>query len=70
MTARGITGRAAEVYPAEEGGFIAECPDVPGAMGQGETEREAIESLIAAIIAIELWDSGTDSPSDGSPPPA
>lgn len=35
-----------------DGGFIAECPDVPGAMSQGETEREAIENLIEAIQAI------------------
>ena len=35
-----------------DGGFIAECPDVPGAMAQGETEREAVESLIHAINAI------------------
>lgn len=35
-----------------DGGFIAECPDVPGAMSQGETEREAFENLIHAINAI------------------
>lgn len=29
-----------------DGGFIAECPDPPGAMSQAETEREAVESLI------------------------
>lgn len=35
-----------------DGGFIAECPDVPGAIAQGETEKEAVESLIEAINAV------------------
>ncbi len=35
-----------------DGGFVAECPDVPGAVAQGETEREAIENLIDAINGV------------------
>lgn len=35
-----------------DGGFIAECPDVPGAIAQGETEKEAVEGLIDAINAV------------------
>jgi predicted RNase H-like HicB family nuclease len=35
-----------------DGGFVAECSEVPGAMGQGETEDEAIHSLLEAINAI------------------
>lgn len=35
-----------------DGGFVAECPDVPGAVAQGETEREAIDNLIDAINGV------------------
>ncbi|HEX3435071.1 MAG TPA: type II toxin-antitoxin system HicB family antitoxin [Solirubrobacteraceae bacterium] len=35
-----------------DGGFIAETPDVPGAMAQGETEKEAVENLGDAIASI------------------
>ncbi|MCZ7578388.1 MAG: type II toxin-antitoxin system HicB family antitoxin [Dehalococcoidia bacterium] len=31
------------VEPADEGGFWAYCPEVPGANGQGETVQEALE---------------------------
>jgi predicted RNase H-like HicB family nuclease len=42
-----------EVEPDElDGGFIAECLDVPGAMAQGETQEEALESLIDAVQAV------------------
>jgi predicted RNase H-like HicB family nuclease len=37
------------VEPAEEGGFWAYCPEVPGANGQGETVQETVEDLAAAI---------------------
>jgi predicted RNase H-like HicB family nuclease len=37
------------IEPAEEGGFWAYCPEVPGANGQGETVEETIENLSAAI---------------------
>ena len=32
--------------------FIAYCPEVPGANGQGETKQEAISSLRDAIALI------------------
>lgn len=35
-----------------DGGFIAECAEVTGAAGQGETEQEAIQDLMEAINAI------------------
>jgi predicted RNase H-like HicB family nuclease len=35
-----------------DGGFIAECLDVPGAMSQGETEEEALENVIDAIQGV------------------
>ena len=37
---------------AEEGGYWAICPEVPGANGQGETIREVKESLKNAIQLI------------------
>jgi predicted RNase H-like HicB family nuclease len=42
------------VEPPEEGDpwYIALCPEVPEANGQGETEDEAIESLKGAIALI------------------
>ena len=33
----------------EDGGFIAECPDIPGCMSQGETEEEALKNIREAI---------------------
>ena len=37
------------IEPADEGGFCAICPEVPGANGQGETIEEVKEDLEAAI---------------------
>ncbi len=37
---------------AIDGGFVAETPDIPGALAQGETEEEAVENLIDAIHGI------------------
>ena len=33
------------VIPCEEGGFTAFCPQIKGAISQGETQEEAIENL-------------------------
>lgn len=35
-----------------DGGFVAECIDVPGAASQGETEEEALENLIDAVQGV------------------
>jgi len=37
------------IEPADEGGFWAICPEVPGANGQGETIEETKQSLKDAI---------------------
>lgn len=37
------------IETAEEGGYWAICPEVPGANGQGETLEEAKQSLRQAI---------------------
>jgi len=42
----------AVIEPADEGGFWAFCPEVPGANGQGETIEETKENLAAAIKLI------------------
>ena len=40
------------IHPAEEGGFWAEVPAMPGCVTQGETEEEVTSNLREAI---ELW---------------
>lgn len=40
------------VVERDEKWFIAYCPEVPGANGQGQTKAEAIESLRGAIALI------------------
>jgi len=37
------------IEPADEGGFWAICPEVPGANGQGETIEETKQNLKDAI---------------------
>lgn len=43
---------SAIIEEAPEGGFWAICPEVPGANGQGETVKEAKDSLRKAIRLI------------------
>ena len=41
------------VEPDElDGGFVAECIDVPGAVAQGETAEEALDNLIDAVQGV------------------
>ena len=40
------------IIEQDEGWFIAYCPEVPGANGQGRTKDEAVESLAEAIKLI------------------
>ena len=40
------------VVERDEKWFIAYCPEVPGANGQGKTKAKAIESLSGAIALI------------------
>lgn len=35
----------------EDGGFVAECVDIPGCMSQGESRNEALANLMGAISA-------------------
>jgi len=36
-----------------DGGWIAECLDIPGVMSQGDTEQAALDGLRDAIV--EAW---------------
>jgi predicted RNase H-like HicB family nuclease len=40
------------IEPAEEGGYIAYCPEISGANGQGETIEECCQNLQEAISLI------------------
>ncbi|MEW6247672.1 MAG: type II toxin-antitoxin system HicB family antitoxin [Nitrospirota bacterium] len=40
------------VIEQDEGWFVAYCPEIPGANGQGRTKEEALESLSDAIALI------------------
>jgi predicted RNase H-like HicB family nuclease len=40
------------IEEAPEGGYIAYCPEIPGANGQGETVEECRQSLVDAIALI------------------
>lgn len=35
--------------PDEDGGFVAECPIIPGCVSQGETREEALANIREAI---------------------
>ena len=37
------------LYTDEDGVWIAECPEIPGCVSQGETEEEALENIREAI---------------------
>ena len=58
----------AVIESAEEGGFVAFCPELPGANGQGETVPEAKKNLAEAIELI-LMDRREDG-LRGVPPDA
>jgi predicted RNase H-like HicB family nuclease len=58
----GVKGEfTAVIEAADEGGFRAYCPEVPGANGQGETVAEA-KAELAAAIQLVLEDRLEDSP--------
>lgn len=45
------------IHPAEEGGFWAEVPAIPGCATQGETKEELMRNLHEAIegcLSVEL----------------
>lgn len=40
------------IFERDDGWYIAYCPEIPGANGQGRTKQEARESLAEAIQLI------------------
>jgi predicted RNase H-like HicB family nuclease len=53
-----------------DGGWIAECPELPGCFSQGETRAEALYNLsdaVAAIVSLRMEQqlSGQSPDSDG-----
>ena len=47
------------IHPAEEGGYWAEVPALPGCMTQGETEEEVKTNLLEAITGwLEAGEGG------------
>jgi predicted RNase H-like HicB family nuclease len=47
------------IHEAEEGGFWAEVPAIPGCMTQGETTKDLIENLYDAVegcLSIDMKD--------------
>lgn len=48
------------IFERDAGWYIAYCPEIPGANGQGKTKEEARESL-ADAIAVILQDRREDA---------
>jgi len=56
------------ITPDEEGGYVVECPALPGCVSQGETIDEALTNIReAAELCLEVMvEQGDDLP-DGLP---
>jgi predicted RNase H-like HicB family nuclease len=37
------------LYPGEDGGWVVECPSLPGCISEGDTREEAIVNIKDAI---------------------
>jgi len=55
------------IHKAEEGGYWAEVPALPGCFSQGETVEEALKNVIEAIKAHlqVLREEGQEIPGEG-----
>lgn len=55
------------VHKAEEGGYWAEVPALPGCFSQGETVEEALENVREAIEShlLALEEEGQEIPEEG-----
>jgi predicted RNase H-like HicB family nuclease len=47
-----MTNEFTAVFERDEGWYVAYCPEIPGANGQGKTKDEARASLADAIALI------------------
>jgi predicted RNase H-like HicB family nuclease len=41
--------RQLDIYPGEDGYWVAECPSLPGCVSQGVTRDEAISNINEAV---------------------
>ena len=53
------------IYPAEEGGFWAQVPALPGCITEGDTREELLTNLREALQAYMLSTSGGFEPEPG-----
>jgi len=52
-----------------DGGWVAECPELPGCFSQGETREEALSNLsdaIAGVISLRLEQQLSATPDSGT----
>lgn len=63
-----MTGEFTAIFEQDDGWFIAYCPEIPGANGQGKTLEECRASLAAAIELI--LDDRREDAFRGMPPDA
>jgi predicted RNase H-like HicB family nuclease len=52
------------IHEAEEGGYWAEVPAIPGCMTQGQTMKDLIENLYEAVegcLSVDMKDIPVDS---------
>ena len=53
------------IHPAEEGGFWAEVPALPGCVTEGDTREELLANLREAVEGYLLTSSGIFQPEEG-----
>ena len=53
------------IHPAEEGGFWAEVPALPGCVTEGGTREELLANLREAVEGCLLTTSGVFQPHEG-----
>lgn len=53
------------IHQAEEGGFWAEVPALPGCVTEGDTRKELLANLREAVEGCLLTASGIFEPTDG-----
>lgn len=53
------------IYPAEEGGYWAQCTALPGCVTQGKTLTEVRANIREAVVGVLLATAGTFEPEPG-----
>ena len=62
----------ATLFPCPEGGFTAVCPEISGAISEGESEAEALENLrdaVAGVLTVNAEMTGRRLKSSGGKMP-